>query len=331
LKHEWLREWQHYITEHFADFLQIENAEIHWYSLEETIERVEANHPDSTWLRLVLLETMLFEPYYALSLTQDKHGNNVPSQKYAELHHFSLNLKDRPGDIWLDSIFTKSYYQKGYIKRLRKCYNGVLHELNEVSKTLLTSLALVTVVTLAVVATAGAFSPSIAVLLVGSKFAGLHGAALTSACLAYLGGGAIAAGGLGMAGGTAAIVGGGAILGIGLGTTAGGAALSVGLRGKKDTILQSAKLIVSVREIFLNDEQDLTYSNSVYEQYTQSILTIQNGLNELRMQADVADKVEQKKLKLQIDEAEKSVKAMNRARRHLHRFISSFQEGVFAQ
>ena len=59
-------------------------------------------------------------------------------------------------------------------------------------------------------------APSIAVALVGSNFAGLHGAALTSACLAYLGGGAIAVGGLGMAGGTAAIVGGGAVLGLGV-------------------------------------------------------------------------------------------------------------------
>ena len=45
----------------------------------------------------------------------------------------------------------------------------------------------------------------IAVALVGSNFAGLSGASLTSACLAYLGGGAIAIEGAGMAGGTIAI------------------------------------------------------------------------------------------------------------------------------
>lgn len=83
-------------------------------------------------------------------------------------------------------------------------------------KTALTSLAITAAVTIA----------AIAVALVGSNFAGLSGAALTSAW-------------------------------------------------KKNTILQSAKLMVSVREIFLNDEHDLAYSNTIYEQYVQNIMEIE--------------------------------------------------------
>ncbi len=49
----------------------------------------------------------------------------------------------------------------------------------------------------------------------------------------------------------------------------------LGLMGKKNTILQSAKLLVAVREIFLNDEQDFAYSNSVYEQYVNNIRNIE--------------------------------------------------------
>ena len=55
-------------------------------------------------------------------------------------------------------------------------------------KTALTSIVITAGVTIATVATAGAFAPTIAVALVGSNFAGLSGAALTSACLAYIGG-----------------------------------------------------------------------------------------------------------------------------------------------
>ena len=62
----------------------------------------------------------------------------------------------------------------------------------------------------------------------------------------YLGGGAIATGGLGMAGGTTAIVDGRAILGLGVGGAVGAAELM----RKKATIQQSAKLMVSVRQIF---------------------------------------------------------------------------------
>lgn len=103
--------------------------------------------------------------------------------------------------------------------------------------------------------------------MVGSNFAGLSGASLTAASLAYLGGGAVAVGGAGMAGGTIAVVGGGAFLGIGLGSGVGTVVGTAGLLGKRHTIVQSAKLLVSVREIFLNDEHDTVYSNSVYEQY----------------------------------------------------------------
>ena len=57
------------------------------------------------------------------------------------------------------------------------------------------------------------------------------------------------------------------------------------LSGKKGTILQSAKLMVSVREIFLNDDHDVAYSNSILEKYVQNIAEIEKGLVELRLKA----------------------------------------------
>lgn len=228
-------------------------------------------------------------------------------------------------------IFPDAYYTTGYIKRLRKCHGKVIRELNEVLKTALTSLAITAGITIAAIITAGAFAPAIAVALVGSNFAGLSGAALTSACLAYLGGGAIAFGGLGMAGGTIAIVGGGAILGLGVGAGVGGAVGAAGVLGKKNTILQSAKLMVSVREIFLNDEHDLAYSNTVYEQYVQNIMEIEKGLVELRLQLDVASGKDKKLLKAKIKEAEESVEAMKIARKSMLKYHSSFETGLLVQ
>ena len=185
-----------------------------------------------------------------------------------------------------------------------------------------------TITRMLTIATAGAFAPAIAVALVGSNFSGLSGAALTSACLAYLGGGAIAIGGSGMAGGTIAIVGGGAVLGIGAGFGVGSTVGAAGLIGKQNTILQSAKLLVSVREIFLNDEHDTEYSDSVYEQYVQSIMDIEKGLVELKLQTDVASGKEKKELLRQIKNAEDSVEAMKIARKSLLKFKNSFEEGL---
>ncbi|MCI6638497.1 MAG: hypothetical protein MSH32_09385 [Lachnospiraceae bacterium] len=188
-------------------------------------------------------------------------------------------------------------------------------------------LAIAAGVTVAAVLTAGMLAGPIAVALVGSNFAGLSGAALTSACLAYLGGGAVAAGGVGMLGGAVAIVGNGALLGAGVGTGIGGAVGAASLMGKKGTILQSAKLMVAVREIFLNDEHDIEYSNAVYEQYVRKIADIEKGLVELKLKESTAEQEEKNKLSQEIKSAEESVKAMKIAMKSMNRFISSFRTG----
>ena len=328
LKTEWLKEWKTYMSNGYASFLQSENAVLNWYEKEDLLKKIEKNNPTETWFRLVLLEAMLFEPYYPLSLEKDKKGNEIPSKKYKNINTPLAGYKKSEGDRYLEEQFSCKYCGEGYIKRLRKCYDKVLRELNEVLKTALTSIVITAGVTIATVATAGAFAPTIAVALVGSNFAGLSGAALTSACLAYIGGGAIAAGGLGMAGGTMAIVGGGAILGLGVGAGVGGITGSISLMGKKNTILQSAQLLVSVREIFLNDEQDLAYSNSVYEQYVNNIRSIEKSLVDLKLKADTADSKEKKLLKAEIKNAEESVNAMKIAMKNMKKFISSYEIGM---
>lgn len=325
LKQEWLAEWRGYMTDGFSSFLQIEHEELHWYTEEELLQKIAENNPGETWFRLALLETMLFEPYYPLSLEQDKKGNDIPCTKYKAIQN---SCQKGESDKYLDTVFAARMGFSGYIKRLQTCYGKVLRELNEVLKTAIVSLVITGVIAIAAIATAGAFAPAIAVALVGSSFPGLSGAALTSACLAYLGGGAIAAGGLGMAGGTAAIVGGGAILGLGVGAGAGGIVGAASLAGKETTILQSAKLLVSVREIFLNDEHDAVYSNSIYEIYVQNIMEIEKGIVELRLQADVAEGKEKKRLKAEIKRAEETVNAMKLARKSMNKFISSFEIGL---
>lgn len=328
LKYAWIEEWKKFITDGFESFTNVSGAKMNWYSLGELHKNIAANNPIEPWYRLVLLETMLFEPYYPLSTEKDKNGNDVVSKKYKYLKTPISNFRKGEGDRFLNEEFTGKYCSKGYVKRLRKSYDKRMRELNEVLKTVITSLSITAVIAIITIATFGAFSGPIAVALVGSNFAGLSGAALTSACLAYLGGGAIAVGGAGMLGGTITIVGGGAALGIGVGAGIGGAVASVGIVGKKNTIMQSAKLLTSVREIFLNDEHDITMSNSVYEQYVQNITEIEKGLVDLRMKKDDVSGEEKKVLTDTIKKAEESVEAMKVARKSMLKYNSSFEEGL---
>lgn len=328
LKTAWLQEWTKFISDGFESFTQVPGAKMHWYTMDELHHRISEHNPNEPWYRLNLLEAMLFEPYYPLGMEKDKKGNDVPCKKYKNLNNPINGFKKAAGDRFLNEQFTGKYCEQGYVKRLRKSYDKRMNELNEVLKTVITSLSITAVIAIVTVATAGALAGPIAVALVGSNFAGLSGAALTSACLAYLGGGAIAAGGAGMLGGTIAIVGGGATLGIGVGAGVGGAVGSAGLMGKKNTIMQSAKLLTSVREIFLNDEHDIEFSNSVYEQYLQNITEIEKGLVELRLKKDVVKGKEKKAIAETIKKAEESVEAMKVARKSMLKYNSSFAEGL---
>lgn len=331
LKTTWLQDWAKFISDGFESFTQVPGAKMHWYTMDELQQCIAGQNPNEPWYRLILLEAMLFEPYYPLGMEKDKKGNDVPCKKYKHLNNPINGFKKSEGDRFLNEQFTGKYCEKEYVKRLRKSYDKRMNELNEVLKTVITSLSITAVISIVTVATAGAFAGPIAVALVGSNFAGLSGAALTSACLAYLGGGAIAAGGAGMLGGTIAIVGGGAALGIGVGAGVGGAVGSAGLLGKKNTIMQSAKLLTSVREIFLNDEHDVEFSNSVYEQYLQNITEVEKGLVELRLKKDVAKGKEKKTIAESIKKAEESVEAMKVARKNMLKYNSSFAEGLQVQ
>lgn len=331
LKLAWLREWSTFISDGFQSFTQVPGAEIHWYTREELERHIAECDPQKPWYRLVLLEAMLFEPYYPLAMEKDKKGNDIPCKKYNSLHNIINAFRKGEGDKFLNENFTGKYCESGYVKRLRKTYDRCMRELNEVLKVVITSLSITAVIAIVAVATTGAFAGPIAVALVGSNFAGLSGVALTGACLAYLGGGAIAVGGAGMLGGTIAIVGGGAALGIGVGASVGGAVGTAGLMGKKNTIMQSAKLLTSVREVFLNDEHDVDFSTSVYEQYLQNITEIEKGLVELRLKKDFATGKEKKAIADVIKKAEASVEAMKIARKSMLKYNSSFSAGKQAE
>ena len=328
LKSQWLEEWKKIMETGFESFTQQSDVKLEWYSLIDLTEKTKSLDPSKTWYKLALLEAMLFTPYYPLSLEKDKQGKEVPSKKYNQLNNPINGFKTKGGDEFLSRYFTIPFYPASFISRLRSCYKKVLNELSEVLKTVIKTVTISAAALVICVFTAGVFAPQIAVALVGSNFAGLSGAALTSASLAYLGGGAVAVGGLGMAGGTLAIVGGGALIGIGVGAGAGGISYSIGLAGKQATIAQSAKLIVSVREIFLNEEHDLEYSNTVYEQYVNSIVKLEKDLVDLRIKADTASDEEKKNLKAAIKNGEESVKTMKIAMKSLRKFISSYETGA---
>lgn len=232
------------------------------------------------------------------------------------------------GDDFLNAEYTGIYCPENYVSRLRKSHDKCIRTLRIDTKKVITTVSVGVVSAIAVALTAGIMAPEIAVLLVGSNFAGLSGAALTSASLAYLGGGAVAAGGAGMAGGTIAIVGGGATIGLGLGTGVTGAVNAAGLVGKDQMIADCAKMLVSFREIFLNDEKNIEFADEMCEMFTNRISEIEKGLVDLNLEMDTTTGNDKKLLQSDIKRAKEVVPIMKKTRTTMLRFKSSFEEGM---
>ena len=145
---------------------------MHWYTEEELFKKIEQNNHHEIWFRLVLLETMIFEPYFSLGTETDEKGIEKPSEKFKVIQGSLNGFSKRNGDAFFESFFKEDYYPEGYVRRLRRTYNRLMFELNEVKSSLLKAVTITSLVTIA-----------------------------TAASLAYIGGGAIAAGRAGMAGG----------------------------------------------------------------------------------------------------------------------------------
>lgn len=284
IKKDWLSEWKEYITNGFPSFVHQE-ININWYTEQEMFNKILINNPKDVWFRLLIIETMIFEPYFPLSIEIDDKGKPIISEKYKVLQKIDNGFNKEAGDDYLNSKFNTKFFKKDFIKRSRNSYDKYIFDLNQVLYNAVKNISISGVVSVATMIAASMFAPAIAVYIVGSNFIGLSGAALTSASLAYLGGGAIAVGGLGMAGGTITIIGGGAALGMGIGTGIKGVLGSAELVSKQNLIQQSAKLLVSVNEVLIMDEHDLTYVNEIYNTYIKRVIELKREIFDLKLEA----------------------------------------------
>jgi len=328
LKTQWLEEWKSIITNGFSSFIQIEDASMHWYSEKELVEIIKRSEPEKTWLRLVLLEAIVFEPYFPLDTHKDKRGNERSNNTYKPLRIPFIGYNRTKADQYVEETFAIPHCSRGYIQRLRKCFSKVNRELIGHLKPTPIMLGIVLGAILLFSSISATFASKIAVLLVGSKFGGLTGAALTSACLAYLGGGAIAAGGLGMVGGTGAIVCGGAILGLGTSMLFTVSYQTYYVYDCNLAILHFSKLISSIREIFLNDEHDLAFARDIYNHVNDDYKTLGTQLEVMKAKRKVSKGNSKDEITKTIISLQKTLDVVKVSLKSLIRFISSYQVGM---
>ena len=265
-----------------------------------------SNQGDNSWIYRIVLELLRFDLYTPLDEEDYKKYNKLKPAKQSYLEKvFCLNqdyisykeVKE------MEKLFKKYYNSIG-----GSAENAVMGTLSALLVTVLAGFA------------AFSFAPAIAVALLGgsSAFAGLSGAALTSAALAAFGGGAIAAGGLGMAGGTMVIAGGGALLGLG----ASGATLASLMVLSSSGLVQEdyAKLLTNCDYILLKKYSKTSEVTAIQKQIETSIKDYEIQLELIKNSDSFEDRKAQRKL---IKEMEKSLDVVEKSNKILMKLIKS--------
>lgn len=315
-KRDWLKQWSDSI-------LQLKNEgsnqKFDFLTYEEIVEEISKEYSKSinnTWYYLIMLESSIFSPYYPLEQTKSEDirvniKNIVERMKKLKFSDQKENLKDL--------VVQNEIMDKIHIDRFVNTYDKAISKIS--GKKTKAALAITIAIAISAIsaATAGALAGPIAVAIYGSKFAGLSGAALTSASLALAGGGAVAIGGAGITGGVLAIVGGGALLGLAGGGAAVGSASMLMAAVPELALTQAAKLEVVLKEIVLNAQQDITVAQEVMEQYKNEIANLQGELTKVKL-----DSEENKKT---ISNMEKSIEYMEKAYQNMRVFASSYEIG----
>lgn len=261
---------------------------------------------DIHWMFLVALESMMFEPYYALGSEMDEKFENLELES------------DYLRDVFITAQPVITY---GILESYRKAidhYRKVL--LGKKQKD-----AVKTIGTLTIAAAAGgaafliapAVAPAIATTLFGETLAGLSGAALTSASLAALGGGSLAVGGFGMAGGTAVISGGGALLGL-LGGSGITTATSMAFLSDEGYVLQECiKLLTYCKEVLI----DLYHNTGDVRLIAEDIREKLADLSDRILDIEEADSKGNKEKKQLIALCKRSLKYLSRTEAELIKMI----------
>lgn len=304
LKEKWQRKWQEkLITMLSSDNITLEN----FFLNEKEIQKYLGTNSNEMAQYLIVLEAMLFEPYYAIF----EDDNDKKLKKLKNKSKYLLEKYTQLQDL----------ISKKEVEKIKKAYKKSFSKIAGSNKGMIVGAIGTAVVMIASSALAYAFAPVIAVALVGSGATELTGAALISHCLAVLGGGSLAAGGFGMAGGTAVITGGGALLGMVSGTGM-SAATTVYVLSKEGYVLNECSRLLTYCKVVLkerlHDEKSII---DIYTKLESQIDTIKNSITEFESNLQSEDKKEQKANKDKIKVAKKSLKYLENCLSELQKLV----------
>ena len=297
-KKSWLENWKKFIIEKLnlpTDYF-LEDEEELYKQIHEELQNNE-----DYFLYQIALELLLFVPYFPLSVEHKKECKGIKFHSQYESQIFCKKQEIIDSET---------------VNELKKLFNKNISNLKKQKEKMAIGIAASVVITAVSGGLALNFAPAIAIAIAGEGFAGLSGAALTSASLAAIGGGSLAAGGLGTAGGTAIITGGGALLAA-TGSSVATISSSLLMTAKGFALKECSKLLTFCKYILVDRNNDYKVIEKIIDSLNDKLNTLQNSLKQIEEGSSIPEKEKKKYIK----ETKDSIKYLKRCIMELQKMI----------
>ncbi|HHX60196.1 MAG TPA: hypothetical protein GX707_05590 [Epulopiscium sp.] len=249
VKRQWMRSWSASIHDYLGGLDASHTRK--FYTLSEIKQAVNMELMDTpsnrTWYPIVILEATSFIPYTILrrNKSDDKAYMKL---RFTKQTNYIKRLVGERGIVKTEDV-----------ERFEEEYQKVCFQLKE-TKTKIRDIFV-------------------------HRFAGVKGAALSSASLAAVAGGAIGVNET-EEGSTVSIVGGGALLGLAIDQADIGIMDLLIVSFPEFTFLQAARLEVVVKEIILNKQQNVMLAKHILNDYAEQIKKVNNYIQDLKLEGE---------------------------------------------
>lgn len=297
-KKAWLYNWESKINDYLSSLNNGQSLTLGVDTIDpkSLFIKEKENSKNLTWKYLILLECILFNPYYPLELVEDKGVWEALKEK------FKNQALNKDNKIYsLNKIAEILEIENTYIEKFKKSYEASLDTLSGFWQKIVLGAGI------------GAIATTIIVIflmnpIVGAMAAakGLSGAARFNAGLAALGGGAISAGGFGIVGGITVLVGGSLILGGGT-----GAVIGMLTTNPKIMMTEMAKMQVVMKEIVLGLQKDTALFQEILNKLTANELEMRQEIKRLQ-EDNEANKEKIKNLQEAVEYLEKGINELKK-------------------
>lgn len=297
-KKAWLYNWESKINDYLSSLNNGQSLTLGVDTIDpkSLFIKEKENSKNLTWKYLILLECILFNPYYPLEMVKDKGVWEALKEK------FKNQALNKDNKIYsLNKIAEILEIENTYVEKFKKSYEASLDTLSGYWQKFLIGAGVGAIVLPVIVLF---FLNPIAGAMAAAK--GLSGAAAFSAGMAALGGGAISAGGFGMVGGIAVLVGGSLVLGGGT-----GAVIGMLTTNPKIMMTEMAKMQVVMKEIVLGLQKDTALFQEILNKLTANELEMRQEIKRLQ-EDNEANKEKIKNLQEAVEYLEKGINELKK-------------------